>query len=94
MIDARRREVFTLDGTQICVAPDSLRIQSGRLCVGDGAVRYREVFEAAGAVVPPDEDPRHVPWARHHARIAETGAGPAEPIYLRAPDADKARGAR
>ena len=49
------------------------------------------LLEAAGATVPPDDDPRHVPWARHHARLAES-FGPAElaePLYLRAPDADK-----
>lgn len=92
VIDARRREVFVLDGEPRCLRPEELVLETGRLCVGDGAVRYRDVLEAAGASVPPDEDPRHVPWARHHARIeAITGAGEgAEPIYLRAPDADQA----
>lgn len=92
VIDARRREVFVLDGEPRCLRPEQLVLETGRLCVGDGAVRYREVLEAAGASVPPDDDPRHVPWARHHARIAAmTGAGEgAEPIYLRAPDADQA----
>ena len=63
----------------------------GRLCVGDGAVRYRETLEALGAVVPPDDDPRHVPWARHHALLARD-FGPAEdvePLYLRVPDAER-----
>jgi tRNA threonylcarbamoyladenosine biosynthesis protein TsaB len=92
LLDARRGEIFTLDGGPCVVRPGELRVDAGQLCVGDGAVRYRELLEAAGAVVPPDDDPRHVPWARHHAALA-TAYGPAEaaePIYLRAPDAEKA----
>jgi tetratricopeptide (TPR) repeat protein len=60
---------------------------------GDGAVRYRRILEEAGAVVPADSSVVHVPWARHHAALA-TAFGPAEraePIYLRAPDAERAR---
>ena len=66
---------------------------AGRLCVGDGAVRYREVLEAAGAEVPPDDDPRHVPRAALHARLATAfGRSDAiEPIYVRAPDAEQWR---
>jgi hypothetical protein len=66
-------------------------VLQGRVCVGDGAVRYREVLEAAGAEVPPDDSDLHVPRAAVHARLAET-FGPAElvePIYVRAPDADR-----
>ena len=37
---------------------------TGSGLVGDGAVRYREVFEEAGAVVPPDDSELHVPRAR------------------------------
>jgi tRNA threonylcarbamoyladenosine biosynthesis protein TsaB len=93
VIDARRREVFTLtaDGEPVVLSPAALAPAEGRLCVGDGAVRYRETLEAHGAVVPPDGDPRHVPWARHHALLA-TGFGPAEavePLYLRVPDAEQ-----
>ncbi len=61
----------------------------GRVCVGDGAVRYRVTFEEHGAEIPPDADPAHVPHARFHAQLAEH-FGPAdgvEPVYLRAPDA-------
>jgi tRNA threonylcarbamoyladenosine biosynthesis protein TsaB len=93
VIDARRREVFALVGGQPAVlAPDRLELAAGTLCVGDGAVRYREQLEAAGARIPPDPDPAHVPWARLHAELA-TDFGPAdrtEPVYLRAPDALKA----
>jgi hypothetical protein len=67
---------------------------AGRLCVGDGARRYRAVLEANGGEVPPDDDPRHVPHARFHARLAVT-FGPVEaiePVYVRAPDAERWRG--
>jgi len=92
VIDARRREVFALvDGEPRCLAPADLPIEP-RDYVGDGAVRYRGVIEQGGGVVPPDDDERHVPWARFHAQLAHD-AGPAElvePVYLRVPDADKA----
>ena len=61
------------------------------LCVGNGAVRYRDVLEASGALVPQDDDPRHVPLARLHAGLA-TSFGPVdaiEPLYVRSPDADR-----
>jgi tRNA threonylcarbamoyladenosine biosynthesis protein TsaB len=93
VIDARRREVFALAGREPrCVAPADLRIEPGREYVGDGAVRYRAEIEAGGGVVRPDDDQRHVPWARHHAALARD-ARPAElvePVYLRLPDAEKA----
>jgi tRNA threonylcarbamoyladenosine biosynthesis protein TsaB len=92
VIDARRGEVFTLDGEPRVLRPESLRVEPGGIHVGDGAVRYRDLLESAGAVVPPDDDPAHIPWARHHARIASAygEAEAVEPIYLRAPDADRA----
>ncbi len=86
VIDARRGEVFVPDRTAI--TPDTLDVQ-GRLCVGDGAVRYREILEAHGAVVPPDADARHVPRAVLHASLAGS-LGPVDeivPVYVRAPDA-------
>jgi tRNA threonylcarbamoyl adenosine modification protein YeaZ len=94
VIDARRKEVFTLiDGEPVAIGPDRLgsSLLQGRICVGDGAVRYREVLEAAGADVPPDDSELHVPRAALHARLARE-FGPAElvePIYVRAPDADR-----
>ncbi len=93
VVDAKRREVFTLvRGEPVCIAASDLGVESGRAYVGDGAVRYRDAIEAAGGVVSPDEAPEHVPWARHHASLAR-GFGPgedAEPIYLRLPDAERA----
>jgi tRNA threonylcarbamoyladenosine biosynthesis protein TsaB len=92
VIDARRREVFTLvAGEPAVVFPGELAIEEGTVFVGDGAVRYRSLLENAGAVVPPDDAQVHVPWARHHAILARA-FGPAElaePVYLRVPDAER-----
>lgn len=93
VIDARRGEIFTLeDGVPVVLRPEELRFDEGRCCVGDGALRYRAILEAQGAVIPADESEVHVPWARHHVTLAES-FGPAEnaePIYLRVPDAERA----
>jgi tRNA threonylcarbamoyladenosine biosynthesis protein TsaB len=93
VIDAKRREVFTLvDGEPAVLLPGDLALEPGTPCVGDGAVRYRDVLEAAGAEVPPDDSEAHVPRARFHAELA-ADFGPAElvePLYLRVPDAEKA----
>jgi tRNA threonylcarbamoyladenosine biosynthesis protein TsaB len=92
VIDARRREVFTLvEGEPRCLDPADLPVGPGVRCVGDGAVRYRDAIEAAGGEVPPDRDDVHVPRARFHAALAQD-FGPAElvePQYLRVPDADR-----
>jgi tRNA threonylcarbamoyladenosine biosynthesis protein TsaB len=91
VIDAKRREVFALvDGEPRALAPDALPLEPGGVCVGDGARRYRQLLEERGAVVPPDEDERHLPRARFHAQLAgEAGAvDELEPLYLRVPDVD------
>jgi len=92
VVDARRREVFaTVDGEHVVASPAELRVERGRMCVGSGAVRYRGMLEQQGAIVPPDDDERHVPRARFHVRLARD-FGPVdaiEPLYLRVPDADR-----
>ncbi len=61
------------------------------LAAGDGAVRFREVLEAAGIRVVPDESGAHAVRALHVCRLA--GSVPDEPPqavlpdYVRAPDA-------
>src|SRR3954454_14973134 len=46
VIDARRREVFALvDGEPRVLAPAELTVGPGATCVGDGALRYRELLE-------------------------------------------------
>jgi tRNA threonylcarbamoyladenosine biosynthesis protein TsaB len=92
VIDARRREVFTLaGGVPVVLAAAALELERGTLCVGDGARRYRELLEEKGAVVPPDADERHLPRARFHAQlVGELGPVEAiEPLYLRVPDAER-----
>ncbi len=87
VIDARRREVFTVaaGGERVVVAPGEVRVPGGTVCVGSGAVRYRALLEELGAVVPPDDDERHVPRARFHAQLARDlgDVDLIEPLYLR-----------
>jgi tRNA threonylcarbamoyladenosine biosynthesis protein TsaB len=93
LIDGRRGEVFTFAGAEpAVVSAEKLDLEPGRTYVGDGAVRYRDRIESAGGVVPPSDDPAHVPWARHHAALARDFGPPeeVEPIYLRLPDAERA----
>jgi tRNA threonylcarbamoyladenosine biosynthesis protein TsaB len=67
----------------------------GWLAIGDGAVRYRDQLERAGANVPDDSSPLHLVDA---GTICELGAGaqPVEayelllPDYRRRPDAELA----
>ena len=86
VIDAGRREVFVAG--PLAVAPVDLELEEGTVCIGSGAIRYRSTLEVKGAVVPADDDERHVPRARHHVTLARD-FGPAEnvlPVYVRAPD--------
>jgi tRNA threonylcarbamoyl adenosine modification protein YeaZ len=96
VVDARRREVFVPgEAGPRCLAPAELELEPGTECVGDGALTYRALLEVKGAVVPPDDDPSHRPRARFHAALAGD-FGPAElvePVYVRAPDADRPRAA-
>ena len=103
VIDARRDEVFAAlyqgEGEvwePFVAAPeavaDRLRERgTGALAVGDGAVRFRHVFEAAGAEVPDDGSSSHVVRGLSICRLAATVAPePVEavlPDYLRLPDA-------
>jgi tRNA threonylcarbamoyladenosine biosynthesis protein TsaB len=95
VVDARRREVFALiDGRPVVLAPADLPVEDGGVYVGDGALRYRELLEQRGAVVPDESDERHRPRARFHAQLARD-FGPVEeiePLYLRVPDAVKSAG--
>jgi tRNA threonylcarbamoyl adenosine modification protein YeaZ len=88
VVDARRREVF-VPGPRV-IPPDELELDPGTVCVGSGAVRYREALERLGAVVPADEDAVHVPRARLHASLARDfgAAEEIEPVYVRKPDVE------
>ena len=103
VIDARRREVFAAvwEGERQTLAPaaleptalaDRLRAAGGAtLAVGDGAVRFREQLEPAGATIPADGSPLHrlsAAWiCRLGARAEPAGPGTVLPSYLREPDA-------
>jgi tRNA threonylcarbamoyladenosine biosynthesis protein TsaB len=90
VLDAKRGQVFTPG--PVVGPPEGLEVE-GRRLVGDGAVRYRHLFESAGAEVPPDDEPAHLPAARLLVPHAAS-FGPAEalePLYVRAPDAVPAR---
>lgn len=103
VIDARRDEVFAaLYGEEealwepFVAAPEAVadrlrEREAGLLAVGDGAVRFREVFEAAGATVPGGGSSSHVVRGLSICRLAATvEPAPAEavlPDYLRLPDA-------
>jgi tRNA threonylcarbamoyladenosine biosynthesis protein TsaB len=103
VIDARRGEAFAAlyDGGEplwgpIVAGPEDLaarvRGQSAApLAAGDGAVRFRDVLEAAGATVPPDGSRAHVVRGIAVCELGRTAApAPVEavlPDYLRPPDA-------
>ncbi len=94
-VDARRGEVFAAApgvAARAC-APDGLAALAadGGLVVGDGALAWRELLEAAGAVVPDDPE-LHVPSPAAIAQLAEATPQPSTPLYLRAPDAVPAGG--
>jgi len=103
VIDARRGEAFVAAaGMGPCVlTPAALGEVAGKqagngvVAVGDGAVKFRDVLEAAGARVPDDGSPLHRVSAREHCRLAVLQApapnGRIEPEYLRRPDAEIAR---
>lgn len=63
------------------------------LAAGDGSLRFIDELVAGGVRVAPPEDQVHRIAARHICAIGEaSGASPAEqiePLYLRAPDAEK-----
>lgn len=89
VIDAKRGEVF-IPGPLVA-RPDALPFDPGTTCVGDGALRHRDLLEASGLVVPPQDDERHRVRARFHAALAG-GFGSSDeiqPLYVRVPDAQQ-----
>ena len=97
VIDARRGEVFAAAWPgvfePVALAPEALaaRIEPGSLAVGDGAVRFREELERAGAVVPADGSPLHRVSAIEICKLGATGQPAGRdallPDYRREPDA-------
>ena len=108
VIDARRGEAFGAAWTaageaalaQSVMAPDELGraaslLTPGAVAVGDGAIHFRAVLEAAGLAVPADGSALHRVSARQHCRLAAAGrAGTPDavlPAYLRLADAELQR---
>ena len=104
VIDARRGEVFAaawhggerlLEPVAIDPAELAARLGAGRLAAplaaGDGAVRFREQLERAGATVPADRSPAHRVSALQVCRIGAAGEPAGRdglvPDYRREPDA-------
>jgi tRNA threonylcarbamoyladenosine biosynthesis protein TsaB len=103
VLDARRGEAFAAAwrGGATLLAPAALApevlaervraLPAAPLAVGDGAVRFRNSLEAAGALVPPDEDGVHRLRAEHVCRLgaerSPTDRDALLPDYLREPDA-------
>jgi tRNA threonylcarbamoyladenosine biosynthesis protein TsaB len=104
VIDARRSEAFAAlyDGEEVWepfVSPpdrlaDRLR-ELGEPCLaaGDGAVRFAQELEAAGATVALPEDRIHRLTARDVCAVGEAASeappDKIEPLYLRPPDAKR-----
>lgn len=104
LLDARRGEVFAAGWERgepflapAALAPAALGAHlsarpGGALAVGDGAIRFRPVFEAADAVIPEDASPLHLVDAGRHCLLAlrAPASDPATvlPDYVRPPDAE------
>ena len=100
VIDARRGEVFAAAPgvfEPAALAPEALaaRIEPGSLAVGDGAVRFREELERAGAVVPADGSPLHRVSAIEICKLGAAGEPAGRdallPDYRREPDAQPSK---
>ncbi len=99
VLDARRGEVFVavFDRGRAVLEPVALPPEAAAeaigaaLAVGDGALRFRDTLERAGAAVPGDADPVHRISAGPLCRLG-AAASPADrdtllPDYRREPDA-------
>jgi tRNA threonylcarbamoyladenosine biosynthesis protein TsaB len=98
VIDARRGEAFVGSETLAprVLAPQALlELAAGTLAVGDGAIKFRDILESAGATVPEDADPLHRVSAAWHCRLAANAQprpiSTIQPDYLRVPDAELKR---
>jgi tRNA threonylcarbamoyladenosine biosynthesis protein TsaB len=108
VIDARRGEAFAAAWRgherilpASALPPEALTQEVSQLAgangtavlgVGDGALRFREELEIAGAEIPPADSRLHRISAINHCRLAAglraTSPAEVEPAYLRAPDAE------
>lgn len=100
VLDARRGQVYAAvwSGETLGLAPTAIdpevlasHLEAGTLAIGDGAVRFREVLEGAGAAVPADGSPDHRLLAANVCRLGVggkvIGRDALVPDYRREPDA-------
>lgn len=96
VIDARRREFFhRIAGEDLLAGPDETvaAVAAARptSVVGDGAVKLRDAFEAAGVRVAPSDDAAHVVSAEAllelGAQLDPVAPDLVVPNYIRPPDA-------
>ncbi len=84
-----------LVATPVELAERAAGLADPPLAAGSGAVRFRDELASCGVDVPDDADPVHRLAAQHICALAEAaperGEGRIEPIYLRAPDAERWR---
>jgi len=69
---------------------------SQTIAVGDGALKFAEQLQSAGAIVPAADSPLHRVSAREHCRLAalidrSSHDHTVQPEYLRVPDAELAK---
>lgn len=83
-------EPSVLDPDRLGALVSSLHAR--RLAVGDGAIKFREVLERSGALVPEDDSDLHRIAAVNHCRLARGSRASVpdeiQPVYLRLPDAE------
>jgi tRNA threonylcarbamoyladenosine biosynthesis protein TsaB len=105
LIDARRGQLFAAlyEGGEerwapFVATPEELvsrlaDLPAPPVSAGDGSLRFRHDLEAAGVEVADDSDPAHRLRARFICELAAEGPaaqpGAVEPVYLRAPDAER-----
>jgi len=90
VIDARRGEVFAQGAGVAAASYTPVQLTAhlrGTVLVGDGALRYRELFAESGCSVPAADSPLHWPNPATMAEQAQSSPEPATALYLRAPDA-------
>jgi tRNA threonylcarbamoyladenosine biosynthesis protein TsaB len=94
--DSGKRRWDPWVGTPEALAERVAALETPILAAGSGAVRFRQELARMGVEIPDDADPVHRIAARHICALAGSGegeeqAGPAAPIYLRPPDAERWR---
>ena len=89
-VDARRGEVFAA-GAGVDLGAYRAR-GAGPGCRGGcspATAPSATASSCTGSRIAAADSPLHVPWARHHAALIEGRWAAPDPLYVRAPDADR-----